>query len=60
MRRAMAGSPYKRIGQIGNVDACYINADWQSNGLATIHLVRQNPRGGFALACFLIDLWCAA
>lgn len=59
MRRAVAGSPYKRIGQIGKLEACYINADWQSSGLASIHFVRQNPQGGFALACFLIDLWCA-
>lgn len=59
MRRAMAGSPYKRIGQAGAIEACYINADWQTQGIATIHLIRQNPRGGMALACFLIDLWCA-
>lgn len=59
MRRATAGSPYKRIGQIGEIEACYINADWQTSGMATIHLIRQNPRGGLALACFLIDLWCA-
>ncbi|HEX4055093.1 MAG TPA: hypothetical protein VHX86_12585 [Tepidisphaeraceae bacterium] len=59
MRRAVAGSPYKRVGQIGKLEACYINADWQTSGLASIHLVRQNPQGGFALACFLIDLWCA-
>jgi len=58
-RRAMAASPYKRIGQAGKLEACYINAGWQENGLASIHLVRENPQRGFALACFLIDLWCA-
>jgi hypothetical protein len=59
MRRVMAGSPYKRVGQVGEIEACYINADWQSGGLASIHVVRQNPGGGMALGCFLIDLWCA-
>jgi hypothetical protein len=58
-RRTMAGSPYKRIGQVGRVEACYVNADWETNGIASIHLIRQNPQGGMALACFLIDLWCA-
>ena len=58
-RRAMAGSPYKRIGQAGKLEACYVNADWEAGGIAAIHLIRQNPQGGMALACFLIDLWCA-
>ena len=58
-RRAMAVSPYKRIGHAGKLEACYISAGWQESGIATIHLVRENPEGGFALGCFLIDVWCA-
>jgi hypothetical protein len=59
MCRALSGSPYKYVGQTGALQACYVNSDWQTGGMATIHVVRHNPRGGMALACFLIDLWCA-
>jgi hypothetical protein len=59
MRRAQSVSPYKRIAAAGEVEACYINSDWQENGLATVELIRRNPQGGHALAVFLIDMWCA-
>ena len=58
-RRAMAGSPYKRIAQVGPVHACYITEGWQTCGMSSIHFMRVNPQGGFAMACFLIDFWCA-
>jgi hypothetical protein len=58
-RRAMAGSPYKRIAEVGAIHACYITEGWQTSGMASIHFMRVNPQGGFAMACFLIDLWCA-
>jgi hypothetical protein len=59
VRRAQSVSPYKRIGAAGEVEACYINSNWQDGGLATVQLIRRNPQGGHALAVFLIDLWCA-
>jgi hypothetical protein len=59
LRRAMSVSPYKRIGQAGELEACYINANWKENGLASVQVVRHNPAGGYAVACFLIDIWCA-
>lgn len=58
-RRAMAVSPYKRIGRSGEIQACYINSNWQEGGLASLHVIRVNPQGGFALGVFLIDVWCA-
>jgi hypothetical protein len=58
-RRATAGSPYKRIAEVGAVHACYITEGWQTSGMASIHFMRVNPQGGFAMACFLIDFWCA-
>ena len=59
VRRAMSISPYKRIGQVGDVEACYINSNWEQTGLASIQVVRRNPAGGHALACFLVDILCA-
>jgi hypothetical protein len=59
MRRAQSASPYKRIAAAGEVEACYINSNWQENGLATVQLIRRNPQGGHALAVFIIDIWCA-
>src|SRR5947207_6950551 len=58
LRRAQAISPYKRIGQVGEVEASYINSNWKEEGLASIHVIRRNPAGGFAMAVFLIDIWC--
>lgn len=58
-RRALSVSPYRRIGEAGQVEACYINADWSESGLASIHIIRRNPAGGHAMACFLVDVWCA-
>jgi hypothetical protein len=58
-RKALAVSPYKRLGSAGEIEACYINADWQSSGIASIQCIRINPTAGFAMAGFLIDLWCA-
>jgi hypothetical protein len=57
-RRAQSVSPYKRIGSQGEVEACYINSDWDEEGLASLYVVRQNPQGGHALATFHIDTWC--
>jgi hypothetical protein len=58
-RRAAAVSPYKRIGQTGELDACYINANWKESGMAQIQVIRRNPLHGYTLAAFLIDIWCA-
>ena len=58
-RRAAAISPYQFIGNRGQLEAAYINADWKSGGLASIQIVRANPMGGHALAMFLVDIWCA-
>lgn len=58
-RRTLSVSPYKRVGQVGQVEACYINADWRQSGIATIQVIPQNPAGGHAVAGFLVDTWCA-
>src|SRR5215204_5835790 len=58
-RRALSISPYKRVGQSGEVEACYINGNWREQGLASITLIRRNPAGAHAMAVFLIDIWCA-
>lgn len=56
--RTRSGSPYKRIGQIGPVEACYINAGWREDSMASAWVLRRAPDGGHALAAFLIDRWC--
>lgn len=58
MRRAASQSPYERVGTVGEVEACYINADWHDKGMASLFLLRRNPAGGHAMAAFLIDIWC--
>jgi len=59
-RRAMSGSPYKRIGTSGDVTACFMNPDYAQRGQAAIFVLRSIPGGGgYALAAFLVDLWCA-
>jgi len=57
-RRAQSGSPYRRIGDRGEVEACYVNRDWQEGGIASICCLRRVPGGGHAMAAFLVDLWC--
>jgi hypothetical protein len=58
-RKAQSNSPYKRIGQAGQVEACYVNSDWRDSGMASVYVIRRNPEGGHAIASFLIDVWCA-
>jgi len=58
-RRAASVSPYKRVGEAGEIEACYINEDWERDGTAAIHVLRRTPGGGHAVASFLVDLWCA-
>ncbi|MEE9294500.1 MAG: hypothetical protein V3W34_06015 [Phycisphaerae bacterium] len=58
LRRAQTGSPYRRIGEAGKAEACYINRDWREDGKAAIYCLRAVPGGGHALAAFLVDLWC--
>lgn len=37
---------------------CYINKEWQANGLAHILISRQRPNGELVLADFLVDTYC--
>jgi len=56
--RSRSGSPYRLIGSQGEPMACYINRDWKDGGSATIFILRRAPRGGHAMAAYLVDLWC--
>lgn len=57
-RRASAASPFQRIGSTGEIEACYVNANWRDTGQASIFLLRRHPAGGYAMAAYLVDLWC--
>ncbi len=37
---------------------CYIDTDWHTDGMATILVLRKAPDGGYAMAGFMVDLWC--
>ncbi len=37
---------------------CYINSNWHDDGMATLLVLRKSAEGDFALAGFLIDVWC--
>lgn len=56
-RRAESVSPFRRIAQTGQIEACYINSNWQEEGIASIQFIRDTPTG-LALAAFLVDVWC--
>lgn len=58
LRRLHSGSPYRKIGQAGQVVACYINANWKTEGMGSLMVLRAVPSGGYAMASFLIDTWC--
>lgn len=58
MRRKLAVSPYRRIGQAAQVVACYINREWKSQGQTHVTLLMTNPAGGHVAAVFFIDFWC--
>ncbi len=57
-RRASSGSPYRRIGESDQPMACYVNRDFDEEGMASLLVLRRAPGGGHALAAFLIDRWC--
>lgn len=37
---------------------CWINKGWQEQALANLMFVRQNPKGSFLMAMFMVDLGC--
>ncbi len=49
MRKVMRSLP---------VDKCYVNSDWQEQGMAHAIVVRRRPDGKFALANYLVDTFC--
>ena len=56
-RRELSVSPYRRLGSVGEIEACYINSNWQTEGLASIQFIRDTS-SGLAMASFLVDFWC--
>lgn len=56
-RRAVGQSPYGKLRHAGDIEACYINEDWEESRIASILALRKVP-GGYALGAFLVDLTC--
>lgn len=40
------------------VDKCYVNPDWESQGMAHVIVVRRRPDNKFAFVCYLVDTFC--
>jgi hypothetical protein len=40
------------------VEACYLNADWQDQGLARIVVTRSQDNGKVMVGAFLVDIFC--
>lgn len=57
VRRAQGNSPYSKLKHAGEIEACYINADWREQGMASVLVLRRVP-GGHALGGFLVDMLC--
>lgn len=49
MRKVMRSLP---------VEKCYVNTDWQEQGMAHAIVVRRRPDGKFALVNYLVDTFC--
>lgn len=49
MRKVMRSLP---------VEKCYVNSDWQEQGMAHAIVVRRRPDGKFALVNYLVDTFC--
>ncbi|MEX6687855.1 hypothetical protein QTN47_10140 [Danxiaibacter flavus] len=41
------------------IDKCYINADWEDSGIASIFVSRKHINGNITAASYLVDLYCA-
>jgi hypothetical protein len=52
-------SPYRRLGAVGELVACYVNESWRKAGIASMFVLRRAPGHGMAMAAFLVDIWCA-
>lgn len=57
-RRAEGLSPYSKLKNAGEMEACYINEDWAESKIASILALRKLPGGGHAFGAFLVDLAC--
>ena len=49
--------PRSGVGDAAGIE-CYINSNWHDDGMATLLVFRPAVDGDFALAGFLIDVWC--
>ncbi len=40
------------------VDKCYVNPDWEHQGMGHVIVVRRRPDNKFAFTCYLVDTFC--
>jgi hypothetical protein len=54
-------SPAKYIQQFGRnlkLDACFVNAGWKEDGMASIFVVRRKKSGKIVFGSYLVDIRC--
>jgi len=55
-RRAQAKLARAAAATRGRLRACWVNGNWQEQGMASMRLVRERTAGTEAVAMFLVDL----
>src|SRR5437588_12835958 len=58
IRKAKSVSPIRKIASAGGTLECWVNDDWENQGLASVLIFGQTPGGRGAMSAFLIDVWC--
>lgn len=58
-KRPLSPSQYIRLkGRTLPIDVCYINDDWQQQGMASIAVARQHQSGNYTVGTYLVDTFC--
>jgi hypothetical protein len=58
LRRIHSITPLRRICSGGGTLECWVNSNWRATGMANLLVLGQAGSGQYALAAFLIDIWC--
>ena len=58
LRRVHSITPLRRICSSGGTLECWMNSNWREMGMASLFVLGHAGAGQYALAAFLIDIWC--
>lgn len=58
-QQPLSPSKYIRLkGRTLPITVCYINSNWQEQGIASIVVARQHQSGNFTVGTYLVDTYC--